>query len=173
MTFDFVVIGAGSGGCAVGSRLSENGKYRVDPASQKAAANVGTMTARPPTSGVLSGCILRTPSGKSNRLRARAIGSAAKQIAMLATAAANMTTRIKPVSPISPMSRVPSCPTGRFKPRKEPRCRFRRFIRGCQRSYPNYGAMHQFLAFAADDAIGFAAISSAAGNGPRARFATE
>ncbi|MFZ9018670.1 MAG: GMC family oxidoreductase, partial [Paracoccaceae bacterium] len=29
MTFDFVVIGAGSAGCAVASRLSENGKYRV------------------------------------------------------------------------------------------------------------------------------------------------
>jgi len=29
MAFDFVVIGAGSAGCAVASRLSENGKYRV------------------------------------------------------------------------------------------------------------------------------------------------
>jgi choline dehydrogenase len=27
--FDFVVVGAGSAGCTVASRLSENGKYQV------------------------------------------------------------------------------------------------------------------------------------------------
>ena len=29
MEFDFVIVGAGSAGCAVASRLSENGRYTV------------------------------------------------------------------------------------------------------------------------------------------------